>query len=100
MARKVKKVAVPKRILRLLERMHRGERLTRQLRPWRENVASDPIFRLEPSGREVATKTAYAAIGGGFVTPAGDGLFGAESTQTYLLPTKGPMHDAASAGAI
>ena len=72
----------PKRVLRIVERLEKGERLCKQLRP-KETGETEITFTFEPSGRRAGAKSAQEAIAEGLLTPAGDGLLGPEYSQTW-----------------
>jgi len=64
----------------LLARMAAGEVLVVTV-----TALAGRLFCLSPSGRTVMARVAEAAIGAALVVPAGDGLFGPESSQTWRL---------------
>ncbi|TNC14884.1 hypothetical protein FF100_04715 [Methylobacterium terricola] len=50
----------------------------------KETGEGETLFAFEPSGRSCGPKSAEAAIGSGWLVPQADGLFGAESSQTFV----------------
>jgi hypothetical protein len=83
MSEKPKKVPkTPKRILRILGKMSRGESLVRMYRQ-RETGETVAVYALHPSGACVGPKLAAEVIATGKIIPNGDGLFGSETSQTW-----------------
>ncbi|UZE51887.1 hypothetical protein ONR75_15760 [Rhodopseudomonas sp. P2A-2r] len=68
----------------IADRCKGGQRLCKFLR---QTGAGDTeaVFIFEPSGRRCAARWARAAIAAGAVRPAGDGLLGPSSSQSYVV---------------
>jgi hypothetical protein len=82
-AREEDGIALPKRIWRVVDRCRGGERLCKSLRQT-EHGETVVEFAFEPSARRVAPALARAAIETPFLKPVGDGLFGDETSQTWI----------------
>lgn len=80
MARKKKP---SKRLMTMLSRLESGERLCKSLR-MKETGETEVLFNYEPSGRAASSWAAARAIREGLVRPVGDGLFGGETSQTWV----------------
>lgn len=76
---------VPKRVAVVLATMQAGKKLCKSLR-MKESGTTEVVYGYEPRGRRVGIKMAELAIRDGHVIPAGDGLFGDETSQTWTLP--------------
>lgn len=76
---------IPKRIARVVERCQRGEVIVKTLRPG-ERGGSETCYVWHPSGTEAPAVTCAKAIQGGYLIPGNDGLFGAETSQTWRAP--------------
>ncbi|WP_210482716.1 hypothetical protein [Microvirga antarctica] len=73
---------LPVRIQRIIEKCQRGAVLCRS--NGREAAGpTDAVFFFEPTGERVQPKTAFQVLATGLLRPRGDGLFGAESSQTW-----------------
>lgn len=79
---------IPKTILAIADRCRGGQTLCKHLRR-KDTGETEVEFFFEPSGRRCGPKRAQRAIALGIVTPHGDGLFGAETSQTF-----GAAHEA------
>ena len=76
-------IRLPKRVWRVIDAARDGQKLTKLLR--RNQLGMTEIeFAFEPGGKHVPTGTANAAIASGLLRPTGDGLFGAETSQTWV----------------
>jgi hypothetical protein len=51
----------------------------------RPSGKAERVFTFEPSGKKVAEKDADTALASGLLAPRGDGLFEAETSQTWEL---------------
>lgn len=71
-----------KRAERIADQCRTGKALCRYNRQT-ETGSTEIVYFLEPGGRRVEAKSAQNAIKHGLLIPAGDGLFGAESSQTW-----------------
>ena len=78
-----KKRKIPRTVLAVVENLKRGQTLCKLLRR-KETGETEVIFFYEPSGRQCGPKTAQKAIAAGLLKPSGDGLFGPESSQTWI----------------
>jgi len=76
-------IKLPKRVWRVIDDVRDGQRLCKFLRQ-KEDLSTEIVFALEPRGRRVATKSAQDAIASGLLKGAGDGLFGEETSQTWV----------------
>lgn len=77
-------VAKPwKRAERIAEQCRSGKTLHCYNRQT-ETGSTEIVYFLEPGGRQVGAKSALNAIRHGLLIPSGDGLFGAESSQTWI----------------
>lgn len=76
-------VKLPKRVWSVIDRVREGGKLCKFFRPIADSE-DDTQFFIEPQGRRVAPKSAQEAIKSGLLQPAGDGLFGAETSQTWI----------------
>jgi hypothetical protein len=83
--RKSRAKPIPVRVQRILDRMARGERLVCQIRPL-GGGETGRAYAFEPSGKPAAEKASVLAISKGLIVPVGDGLFGPEDSQTWVLP--------------
>ena len=72
-----------KRLQALIDRLTRGEKLCKSVRK-KETGEPEVLFHYEPSGRSAPPGTALKAISGGHVKPTGDGLFGDDTSQTWV----------------
>jgi len=72
----------------ILERCGNGERLSKTITA---NRAGNPVtsYCLEPSGTHVTETQALGLLRSGKFVPAGDGLLGLESSQTWRLKGAG-----------
>ncbi len=77
---------IPKRVSVVLNRLRQGNKLCKSLR-MKESGVTEVIYYYEPFGRRIGLTTAERVIKDGHVVPSGDGLFGAETSQTWTLPT-------------
>ena len=71
-----------KRIQAIVDRCQRGERLRKAL-SLNEAGKTEITFWFDPSQKRCGPKSAAAAIKSGLLVPAGDGLLGPESSQTW-----------------
>lgn len=71
-----------KRAERIVEQCKSGKRLCRFNRQT-ETGDTEVVFFLEPGGKQVGRRSAENAISLGALIAANDGLFGAESSQTW-----------------
>lgn len=76
---------IPARVRAVLERVSTGQRLVKSFRN-KESGNTEVEFFYEPSGRRCGPKSAEAAIATGLLVPKGDGLFGAEFSQSWVAP--------------
>ena len=74
-----------KRVLTVLAAAQAGEKLCKSIR--QSDAGNEISWSLEPSGRNVGMSTANKIISGGLLAPQHDGLFGADTSQTWGLPT-------------
>lgn len=72
-------VALPKRVWRVIDQVRGGQKLCK-FRTGAETIE----FVLEPRAIPIAPKAANAAIASGLLRPQGDGLFGADTSQTWV----------------
>lgn len=72
-----------KRVLQIVEACRHGERLCKSLRI-KDSGEHEVRFHFEPSGRRAPEKSSAAAIASGLLFPGGDGLFGDDSSQTWV----------------
>lgn len=84
MAAKKQSEKIPVRVQHALDRLKGGERLVKWFRH-KETGEAETLFRFEPSGKNLGPDTALKIVRGGYVIPEGDGLFGADSSQTWRL---------------
>lgn len=76
-------IALPKRVWRVIDRARRGEKLCKLLRQsGNGNVLIE--FAFEPSSKRAPTRDAQRAIASGLLRAQGDGLFGDETSQTWI----------------
>ena len=73
---------LPQRVRAVIEKCRGGQSLCKSIRHKETNDA-EVLWFFEPSGRRAGPKSAGAAINSGFLQPAGDGLFGPDSSQTW-----------------
>lgn len=73
---------LPKCVRRAIELVQGGATLVYQHRI-KATGAGEESFHFEPSGRACGPTTARAAIASGLLKPRCDGLFGAESSQSW-----------------
>lgn len=76
-------VKLPKRVWSVIDRVRDGGKLCKFLHPV-NGLEDDTQFFIEPQGRRVAAKSAQEAIKSGLLRPAGDGLFGEDTSQTWI----------------
>jgi hypothetical protein len=76
-----KKVKLGKRVLSVIEAAEHGEKLCKSIR--QSDVGAEISWSLEPSGKSVGEHTARKIIESGLLVPSADGLFGAETSQTW-----------------
>jgi hypothetical protein len=74
---------LPKRVQAIIAKCRAGERLCKQLHH-KETNECELTFTFEPSGKRAGPKSAAQAIETAFLRPAGDGLLGNDSSQTFL----------------
>jgi hypothetical protein len=67
----------------IVRAMKAGERLCKTFRSV-DGCGSEPTYHLDPSGRLCAPVAALCAIESGEIEPCGDGLFGAENSQSWV----------------
>lgn len=79
---------IEKRIAALLYNLRNGRKLCKSLR-LKDGGLTEVIYAYEPGGKTVGIKTAELAIRNGHVVPCGDGLFGNDTSQTWILPPEG-----------
>ncbi len=86
MAQKIKKLnefeALPMRVRLIINKCRDGERLQKTL-IYKSTGETEISFTFEPSGRRAGPKSAQAAIKSPFMSPRGDGLFDASTSQTF-----------------
>jgi hypothetical protein len=73
---------LPARVQRIVDRVNAGEKLCIHLHQ-KVTGATEEQFFFEPSGERCPAKSARAAIESGWLKPSGDGLFGADTSQTW-----------------
>lgn len=71
---------LPFHVRRVIDRCREGETLCVTFQP---KEIGDPICYFEPGGKRVGHVSALKATKTDFLRPGGDGLFGAESSQTW-----------------
>lgn len=76
-------VKLPKRVWRVIDAARNGKKLCKTLRKTAEGK-TDVEFSLEPVARRVPLKDAQEAIASALLVPTGDGLFGDETSQTWI----------------
>ena len=77
---------IPKRVAAVLANLRQGKKLCKSLR-MKESGVTEVIYAYEPgNGRPLGVKTIELCIKDGHIVPAGDGLFGDETSQTWTLP--------------
>lgn len=74
---------LPQRVKRVIERCRAGQKLCKQIR-LKDGGDSEVTFLFEPSGKKAPPKSSDAAIKTGFLKPMGDGLFDADTSQTWI----------------
>lgn len=86
MSRKLREengVRLPARVWHVIDAAREGQRLCKFLRK-KEDLSTEVVFAFEPKGRRVALKSAQEAIASGLLRAQGDGLFGEETSQTWV----------------
>lgn len=73
---------IPKRVESIIERCRSGETLCKTFRH-KESGETEVLYHFHPSGRSAGPKSAAAAVGTGLLRPSADGLFGADTAQTW-----------------
>ena len=73
---------LPKRVKLIIERCRSGQKLCKQIR-LKDGGDSEVTYIFEPGGKRAPVKSASAALTSGFMRPLGDGLFGADTSQTW-----------------
>jgi hypothetical protein len=73
---------LPARVQNIITKCRRGEKLTKSLR-LKETGETEISFAFEPSGKRAPPKSSIDAINSGLLRPLGDGLFGADTSQTF-----------------
>lgn len=77
------KPKLPKRVLIIIETMQKNHwKLCKHLHH-KETGETEVAFHFEPSGKRCGPKSAQAAIKSGLLVPGNDGLFSAETSQTW-----------------
>lgn len=76
-------VRLPARVWRVIDGARGGKKVCKFLRKM-ETGDTDITYAFEPTGRRIPTKSAMAAIESGLLRPMGDGLFGEETSQTWV----------------
>jgi hypothetical protein len=76
-------IKLPKRVWKVIDRVRDGGKLCKFLRPI-DGLEGDTQFFIEPKGSRIAAKSAQEAIKSGLLKPVGDGLFGEETSQTWV----------------
>jgi hypothetical protein len=74
---------LPKHVQSVISKCRNGEKLTKSLR-MKETGETEVSFAFEPSGRRAPPKSSADAISSGLLLPCGDGLFGAETSQSWV----------------
>lgn len=74
---------LPKRVQGVIDRVKGGQRLCKFFRNT-ENGGVEIVFLFEPSGKKAPPKSSMQAIDSGELKPVSDGLFGAETSQTWI----------------
>jgi len=77
--------ALPIRVKRLITTMQRKRQTLSKSYRKGPNGGAEVIYLLEPSGRRIGAWTAEKAIKLQLLVPAGDGLFGPASSQSWSL---------------
>lgn len=75
-------VKLPKRVISVIEKVRAGQTLVKTYRH-KESGDTEVVFSLHPSGKMVGPASAEQATTCGLLAPNNDGLFGAESSQTW-----------------
>jgi hypothetical protein len=73
---------LPKRVKRVIDIAASGQRIIKTYR-LKESGEHEVIFTFMPSGRSAPPQSCIDAIEGGYLSPLGDGLFGAETSQSW-----------------
>lgn len=81
---KPKKRKLGKRLQELISQLRSGQRLCKSIR-LKEGSVSEVTWHFEPSGKPALPATSQKAMREGLIKPAGDGLFGGETSQTWEL---------------
>lgn len=76
-------VRLPKRVWRVIDAARDGKKLCKTLRKTAEGK-TEVEFSLEPVARRIPVKDAQEAIASTLLAPSGDGLFGEETSQTWI----------------
>lgn len=79
-----KKHRLGKRVIAVIEAAKAGERLCKSIK--QSDVGAEISWSLEPSGKSVGEQTAAKVISAGLLVPSCDGLFGADTSQTWAAP--------------
>lgn len=76
-------VRLPARVWSVIDQVRDGGKLCKFLRPV-SGLEDDTQFFIEPQGRRVPAKSAQEAIASGLLQAQCDGLFGEETSQTWV----------------
>lgn len=76
-------VRLAKRVWRVIDSARGGQTLCKSLRK-KETGETEVEYAFEPSLKHVPAKSAKEAIASGFLKARGDGLFGDDSSQTWV----------------
>lgn len=74
-----------KNAIKLADKCRAGKKLCCSIRQT-EEIGAGVVFHLEPGGEHVGRRTAENAIKHALVIPSNDGLFGPETSQTWVAP--------------
>jgi len=74
---------IGKRLQALIDRLQHGEKLCKSIR-LKEDSVTEVTWHYEPSGKTASSWASSKAIELGLIKPAGDGLFGGETSQTWV----------------
>lgn len=76
-------IRLPARVWRVIDTVRGGQKLCKYLHKKPDNT-TDARFFVEPDGRKVSAESAVEAIASGLLKPLGDGLFEADTSQTWV----------------
>lgn len=73
---------LPGRVQKVINTCRAGQKLTKSLR-LKDGGETEITFAFEPSGKSAPPKSSAEAIASGLLRPLGDGLLGADTSQTF-----------------